>query len=103
MAAATLWLRNFRAPQSTMRITSAQGDLRDSAAENRPPALRAGKGETAVQETTRATGNRSRMASLIGSKAKQKAIELLALPSGRLLEPDGDVRSRWMAIHAFTA
>ena len=47
--------------------------------------------------------NRSRMASLIGSKAKQKAIELLALPSGRLLEPDGDVRSRWMAIHAFTA
>ena len=43
------------------------------------------------------------MASLIGSKAKQKAIELLALPSGRLLEPDGDVRSRWMAIQAFTA
>ena len=43
------------------------------------------------------------MASLIGSKAKQKGIEMLALPSGRMLEPDGDVRSRWMAIHAFTA
>jgi len=39
------------------------------------------------------------MASLIGSKAKQEAFEGCSPePPGRLLEPGGNVRSRWMAI-----
>lgn len=36
------------------------------------------------------------MASLIGSKTKQKTIRLLVVSSGRSLEPVGDDRSRWM-------
>lgn len=42
------------------------------------------------------------MASLIGSKAKQKAMELLVPSSGRPLEPIGNDWPRWMVIRVYT-
>jgi len=85
-------------------VTPTRGDPRESATENRPPRPLGpgpdgrGKGETVVQETTSAPGDRCGSANPTGSKARQGAFEGCSpeLP-GRPLEAHGNVRRRWMA------